>query len=71
MYVDVTDFVLSGTEPSESYLQQHMQYVQTSKTSVTLTKAESDRVYIITMIAVPKNQECFSTPSDPVIVITE
>ena len=71
MYVDVTDFVLSGTEPSESYLQQHMQYVQTSKTSVTLTKAESDRAYIITMIAVPKNQECFSTPSDPVIVITE
>jgi fibronectin type 3 domain-containing protein len=70
MYVDVTDFIDSETGPSDFYLEQNMQYTTTTKTSVTL-KTPGDRMYLITMIAVPKYADAHSTPSDPVIVITK
>jgi fibronectin type 3 domain-containing protein len=68
MYVDVTDFMESETGPDETYLEKHMQYVTTQKTSVTLTDTEAGCVYMVTVTAVPKNEACFSAPSEPQFV---
>ena len=65
MYVDVTDFMESETGPDEAYLMEHMQYVTTTKTSVTLTDTVAGHVYMVMMTAIPKNEECFSVPTNP------
>jgi fibronectin type 3 domain-containing protein len=65
MYVDVTDFMESEEGPDEAYLEQNMKPLTTTKTSVTLTDAELGHVYMVTMTAVPKNEEFFSIPMEP------
>lgn len=70
MYVDVTDFMESEEGPDETYVEENMQYVEVeaTKTSVTLTDTEIGHVYLVTMTAVPENEECYSVPVDAQVV---
>ena len=64
MYVDVTEFMESEEEPDEAYLQEHMLYMTTTKTSVTLADTEIGHVYMVTVTAIPENEGYFSVPTD-------
>ena len=64
MYVDITDYILDGAEPTEEELLAHMQEVVTTKTSYTFTEGERGRVYLITVVAAPKNTDYCSIPSE-------
>ena len=57
-YVDVTELE-SEEDVTEQYILDNLQYVEVSKkkTSVTLTGAQTGRIYMILVVAVPKNQD--------------
>jgi len=61
VYVDVTELE-SESELTEQYITENLQYVEVSKkkTSVTLTQAQTGRIYMVCVVAMPKNEEFFA-----------
>ena len=57
VYVDVT--TASENDITEEFILENLQYVEVSKkkTSVTLTQAQTGRVYLVFVVAVPKNED--------------
>ena len=65
VYVDITD-VEKEEDLTENFILENMQYVEVSKkkTSATLSQAQTGRIYMVVVVAVPKNEE-FSGASLP------
>ena len=63
-YVDITEYLDAEEMPSEEELAEKFQYATTTKTSFTIPGTEPGRVYIVTVMAAPKNMDYCSLPSD-------
>ena len=61
VYVDVTELE-SESQLTEEYIESNMQYVEVSKkkTSTTLSQAVTGRIYMVCVVAIPKNEEFFA-----------
>jgi len=63
-YVDVTEYLISGEEPTEQELMELVQTTTTTKTSFTIPDAVPGHVYMLMVAASPKNEEYCSYPSE-------
>jgi len=61
VYVDITD-VESESELTEQFVLDNLQYVEVSKkkTSTTLSQTQTGRIYMVCVVAMPKNEEFFA-----------
>ena len=64
-YVDITEYLENEQEPTEEEILEKLQYVTTTKTSLTIPGTEPGRMYVVLVMAAPKNEEYSSIPSDP------
>ena len=60
VYVDITD-VENESDLTEQFILDNLQYVEVSKkkTSTTLSQAQTGRIYLVCVVAMPKNTEFF------------
>ena len=65
VYVDVTDFLESTEGMDDAYVEENAKEILTTKTSVTLTGTEPGRVYVVTVMAAPKDDTFASVPTEP------